>query len=242
MSVEYWTPLQVVNQVAGELGLSQTASVVAGNSTQTTQLLSLLQSAGNELLLAYPWEQLSGIFQISLVTGQSEYDLPSDYAYFKDQTQWDAVNHWPLLGPKSAQEWAWLKNSFVATLPRMRFRVLQDKFQVYPVPGQDVTNAFYMEYVKRNWIAVTGSTTPSKSLTTLDTDVLLYNPWLLVKFVKLKFYDLKGFDTTKVQSDFTRLFDQLTGKDTGAEILSLAPSYNPPYLGIQSIPDGSWNV
>jgi hypothetical protein len=237
-----WTALQVLTQVAGELGLPQPATVVGLSDVQSVQLLSLLQSSGNELLLYYPWEQFAKRFDIALVAAQEEYDLPADYSYFRDQTQWDSTNHWPLLGPKSAQEWAWLKNSFVATLPRMRYRIQQSKFKVFPVPPVGTTQSFYMEYISRYWVRATASTDPDKDMITLDTDVLYYEPWLLVKYVKFKFYELKGFKTEGVRADFLRVFESLTGKDTGAEKLSLAPNFQTPYIGAWSIPDGSWNV
>lgn len=241
--MNYWTPLQVLTQVTGELGLATPTVVTTATDVQTKQLLAMLQSAGNELLMLYPWEQLAKTFTLSLVAAQESYDPPTDYSYFRDQTQWDSVNHWPLLGPKSAQEWAWLKNSFVATLPRMRFRMQGDKFKVFPVPASSVANAFYMEYISNWWVAVTATpTVPSLNLITSDTDVLFYDPWLLTKFVKLKFYELKGFNTAGVRAEFLRVLESLTGKDTGAEKLSLAPTYQPPYVGPWSIPDGSWVV
>ena len=83
---------------------------------------------------------------------------------------------------------------------------------------------------------------PTKELITLDDDILWYDPWLLVKYVKYKYYSLKGFNTTEVRSDFMRVFESLTGKDTGAEKLNLSPQVQEPYVGPWSIPDGSWNV
>jgi len=240
--MNYWTPLAILNQAAGELGLTQPATVVGLSDVQSIQLLSMLQSAGNELLLYYPWEQFAKRFDIALVAAQEDYNVPTDYAYFRDQTQWDSTNHWPLLGPKSAQEWAWLKNSFVATLPRMRYRIQGDKFKVFPVPPVGTTQSFYMEYISNYWVAASGSTTGSKNLVSLDTDVVLYDPWLVIKFVKLKFYELKGFNTAGVRQDFMRVFESLTGKDTGAEKLSLAPQFQTPYIGAWSIPDGSWST
>lgn len=241
--MSYWTPLQILNQVAGELGLPQQATVVGLTDIQSVQLLSLLKSCGNELLLYYPWEQFANTFNISLVAAQESYAVPTDLAYFRDQTQWDANNHWPLLGPKSAQEWAWLKNSFVASLPRMRYRIQGNTFKVFPVPASNVTNAFYMEYISAYWVATAAApTAPSQDTVILDTDIVWYDPWLMVKFLKFKFYDLKGFNTNGVRADFTRIFDSLTGKDTGAEKLSLAPRMQTPYVGPWSIPDGSWSV
>lgn len=238
----YWTAIQVLNQVAGELGLPQVATITGLTDVQSVQLLSLLNSAGNELLMYYPWEQLTEEYTFNTVDGQADYDLPTDYKYFTDQTQWDRTNHWPLLGPKSPQEWAWLKGSLVASLPRMRFRVQDNKFKLFPTPGSS-SFEMAMEYVRCNWIvsAIPAPDTPT-AMIAADADVLQYDPWLLIKFVKFKFYELKGFNTTGVNADFMRVFNSLTGKDTGAKILSLSPQIQSQYIGPWSVPDGSWNV
>lgn len=239
---QYWTPVQIINQTAGELGLTQVNTVVGISDVQSVQLLSLLQSAGNELLLYYPWEQFAKQFDITLIAGQTDYALPTDLAYFRDQTQWDTVNHWPLLGPKSAQEWAWLKNSSVASLPRMRYRIQGNLFKVFPVPPVGTTQTFYMEYISNWWVGTFSGSPGEKSTISLDTDIVMYDPWLMVKYLKLKFYELKGFNTAAVLSDFKRVFDALTGQDVGGEKLNLAPQVQPPYIGAWSIPDGSWRT
>ena len=241
---QYWTALSVLTQVAGELGLPRPTSVTGIENVQSIQLLSLLNSAGNELMLYYPWEQFTKEWNFDTVFDQGDYPVPDDLNYFTDQTQWDRTDHWPLLGPKSTQEWAWLKGALVAALPRLRYRVANNMFKIWPVPsatGSPATYNLNMEYIVKNWILTGLSQTPTDMIVT-DGDVLQYNPWLLIKFVKFKFYELKGFNTTGVQADFMRVFQSLTGKDVGAKILSLSPQVTSQYLGPWSVPDGSWNV
>ena len=243
---QYWSALSVLNQVAGELGLNRVSTITGLTDLQSVQLLSLLNSGGNELMLYYPWEQFSKEWTFETEVGISEYDLPDDYNYFVDQTQWDRSNHWPLLGPKSPQEWAWLKNSLVAPLPRLRYRVADNKLKIYPAPSADSspsTTTLSMEYIQKNWITTAASETTETDMIVASEDTLNYNPWLLVKFVKFKFYELKGFNTAGVNGDFMRVFNNLTGKDTGAAKLSLSGSTaSVGYIGPWSIPDGSWNV
>lgn len=235
---EYWTAVDILKQLAGELGLPRPATIVGIEDIQSVQLLSLLNSSGNELLMFYPWAQFAKEWTFQTVPGQEDYEIPADWAYFMDQTQWDRTDHWPLLGPKSPQEWAWLKGSLVAALPRQRFRVVDGKFKLWPVPGSpNMTMA--MEYVTNDWVQ---SGQVFKDMVTLDGDIVRYNPWLMIKFTKLKFYELKGFPTAGPQGDFIRVFNSLTGKDTGAKILSLSPRHTSEYLGPWSVPDGSWNV
>ncbi len=236
---QYWTALRVLNQVAGELGLPAVTSTTSLADVQSVQLLSLLNSAGNELQLYYPWEQFLKEWILVTTVDVTDYPLPSDYNYFLDQTQWDRSNHWPLLGPQSPQEWAWLRSSNLATLPSLRYRIQGNQFKILPAPGVSTTLA--MEYVQSNWVLTIADTL--QDMITADTDVLQYDPWLLIKFVKFKFYELKGFVTAGVNGDFMRVFNALTGRDKGAKILSLAPKSNSVgYIGPWSIPDGSWNV
>ena len=242
MSVQYWTALDVLKQVAGELGLPRPASITGIEDVQSIQLLSLLNSGGNELLMYYPWEQFTKDWVFQTVVDQGAYPLPDDWAYFRDQTQWDRTNHWPLLGPKSPQEWAWLKGALVAALPRQRFRVADNTLLIWPVPAAGATPSIVtmaMEYVSHNWVEGVGG---PQDMIISDGDILRYNPWMLIKFVKFKFYELKGFPTTGVNADFMRIFNSLTGKDVGAKILSLSPQITSQYLGPWSVPDGSWNV
>ena len=100
----YWTALQTLNQVAAELGLPQAVTIADADSVQAVQLLAMLNSAGNEMVTYYPWENLKKEWTFDTSDGVGEYELPSDWCYNIDQTQWDRTNHWPLLGPKSPQD------------------------------------------------------------------------------------------------------------------------------------------
>lgn len=247
MATGYWPALKTLNQVAGELGLPQLSTLVGTTDVQAIQLLAMLNSAGNELLLYYPWEQFRREWLLTTTEGVGEYALPVDWSYALDQTQWDRGNHWPLIGPKSAQEWAWLKGGLLATAPRMRYRIYNNMFHLWPVPGVENTPETYrmaQEYVSKYWVISAGSTDASMDTDMIgsDGDLICYNPWLVIKYVKFKFYELKGFNTVGVQGDFMRVFNSLTGKDTGAPVLSLAPRGMSQYIGPWSVPDGSWNV
>lgn len=245
--MQYWTALQIINQVAGEVGLAKVATLFAPddtNTVQSNQLLAALQSAGAELGFYYPWEQFRKELEIPLVAGKASYDLPPGWSYFIDQTQWDRTNHWPLLGPKSAAEWAWLKGGLLASFPRMRYRVMQNQIEFFPVPASNSQFRMAMEYVTENWVQTTASTDgqPDAALVANDGDICWYQPWLLEKYTKLKWLQLKDFPQDSALADFQRIFDSLQGKDVGAQVLSLVPRQTPFFIGPWSIPDGNWNV
>jgi hypothetical protein len=240
--MQYWPALSLIQQVAAELGLPTPTTLVGSSDVQLNQLVALSNAAGNELLTFYTWEQFIKEWNWPTVDAQPAYDLPDDWLYFTDQTQWDRTNHWPLLGPKSPQEWAWLKGGLLAAAPKMRYRVYQDQFWLWPVPGSSSFD-IAMEYVVKNWV-LSPSPVPDtpKDMIATDGDVVMYHPWLFMKFLKLKFYELKGFDTTAPEKDFMRIFQSMTGKSKGAPKLSLAPLFPPLFIGPWSIPDGSWDT
>lgn len=53
-----YTLLELVDQVSGELGLSQPPSVIGSTSNQTIQLLALAQRLGKDLVRDYEWQKL----------------------------------------------------------------------------------------------------------------------------------------------------------------------------------------
>jgi hypothetical protein len=234
------TGLWTINQAAGELGLNPTNSVTS-TDTQTIQLLALLNRSGNDLTLGYPWQQLREEYLFNTVNGQEAYSLPSNWLYFLDQTQWDRTNHWPLMGPKSAQEWQWLKGGLLSQGPRLRYRIWDDEFHVFPTPGASPWT-LAMEYISKDWVETPGTPDTYTDSVTTDAQIPLIDCWLMVAYIKLKFYEAKGLSTDALLRDFMNVFTTLTGKEKGAPILNMAPRVRSILLGPYSIPDGNWPI
>jgi hypothetical protein len=249
-----WSVLKVVQQAMAELGLPSPREVVASQDELVRQFLALLNRAGYELVQGYPWEQLDKQWIVETVEGQDEYVLPSDWSYFIDQTQWDRTNHWPLMGPKSPQEWQWLKGGLLSSGPRIRYRVWKGKFNIFPTPSPantpspDTSTGVFapwtlaMEYISNHWLQSATENNTTYGEVESDTNLILLDPWIVSSYLKLKFREAKGLDTTSFKSDFIQLFWSRTGKNKGAPTLTLAPRSRTMLIGVNSIPDGSWNV
>ena len=65
-----YTLLQLVDQVSGELGLTQPAAVIGSTNNQTVQLLALAQRLGKDLVRDYEWQRLvkAYVFQTTPAT------------------------------------------------------------------------------------------------------------------------------------------------------------------------------
>lgn len=170
---------------------------------------------------------------IEITFGQVMYDMPSDYARMVDKTQYNKSNRWSIIGPKDAQEWQWLKASYVTTGPRMRFRMVGNKFTLWPMPTAVLVLGF--EYVSNSWVKAADGTLKSKM--TADSDTSRFPDRLIILGTKLKLFEIKGFDTTAVLQDYTRELDKWKASESGADTLSLAPKYPNLLLTQNNLPD-----
>jgi hypothetical protein len=165
--------------------------------------------------------------------GQVNYAMPSDYQRMVNKTQYNKSNRWSVIGPKDAQEWQWLKASYVTTGPRMRFRIAGNKFVVWPMPTAQVILGF--EYQSGSWVVASDGSYKTKF--SADTDTSIFPDRLLVLGTKLKYFQIKGFDTTSLQADFAREVSKFKAQDAGADTLSLAPKYPNILLTQNNLPD-----
>lgn len=173
----------------------------------------------------------------SLTFTQTIYDLPTDWNYQINQTHWDRTNHWALLGPKSPQEWQWLKGAIVSTGPRVRYRILDNKFQIWPLQVNTANLAY--EYISTSWVLAAAGTQPTKASFTADTDTCIFRDRLMITGLKLWFYQAKGFDSTAYARDYALEKDKAMAQDKGAPVLSLAPTYNTILISPANVPDGN---
>lgn len=249
------TVLWVIQQSMTEMGLPKPAEVVTSQDATAQQMLALLNRVGNDLVLGFPWEQLIKTWIVTTEDGKANYDLPSDWSYFLDQTQWDRTNHWPLLGPKTAQEWQWLKGGLLSSGPRLRYRLNAGKFEIFPTPSPTntptndsaATGNFYpwelaMEYVADTWLKDSTKANTYYASVQADSNLVLIDPWIVTAYLKLKYWEAKGLNTAAYTKDFLGTWEARIGKNKGAPVLTLAPRATTMFIGINNIPDGSWQV
>jgi hypothetical protein len=66
-----YTLLQLVDQVSGEMGLSQPTAVIGSTNNQTVQLLALAQRLGKDLVREYEWQRLVKAYVLQTTAGIS---------------------------------------------------------------------------------------------------------------------------------------------------------------------------
>jgi hypothetical protein len=211
----------LLNRVAAEVGLTPVADPWANEDQHFLQMRHLLQTAGEELTLAHIWEwQQSSHNIITQALDTGDYDLPSDFMQMIDQTGWERTSNVPLLGPLSAQSWTCLLGrDLVTSTIYASFRIKEGKFSLFPQPPPDGLDINF-EYQSINWVS-DGQPTPVLSATVSSgSETVLFDRTLITRYLKLKWLESKGFDTTKPQDDFNIVFGSLTAKDKGGQIVS----------------------
>jgi hypothetical protein len=178
-------------------------------------------------------QMASGSGNGAIVLAQTAYDLPFDFEAITDRTQWDKTKHWEALGPEDAQQWQWLKSGYISTGPRIRWRILDNQFQVWPPMN---TNEYIgWEYKSNGYVR--GADGSVKTQFTADSDTTVLNDRLMVLFTKMKYWGIKGFDTTVVSQDYQRVLSIAKANDKGAPNLSFAPYPSKVLIGWANIPD-----
>lgn len=304
------TLLQLVDQVAGEMGVQQPATVISNTTLYVIQMLNLANGLGQNLSREHDWQRQDIIYNfptvfynytgtitsgsttvtgLSATTGltstptyfsvlgtgmpqsqmlvsvnagastcvlsmpatangtvtlsfcQTQYDFAAGYDRLLDRTQWSKTQRWELLGPETPQQWEWLLSSYIATGPRIRWRVLQNGFQIWP-PQAAAINLGY-EYLTQYWVNATLTTVPSKAVFTADTDTCIFPDSLMVSGLKWRWAQAKQLATEPLfKAEYMRQLSITETADAGSPSLAMAPQPSSVLLSWNNIPDANYNV
>jgi len=214
--------------VGNVTGLNSNYSVVGTNVPQDTYVESV---AGSTVTVS----QLASATSVggTVTFSQTKYDLPPDFETITDNTHWDKTKHWQMLGPEDAQQWQWLKSGYISTGPRIRWRILGSQFQIWPPYNTQEYLGF--EYRSKGWVRSAAGAV--KNSFTVDTDTTVLDDTVLVLATKLKYFQIKSFDTTSLQQDYNRYLSVAKANDKGSATLSFAPYPSKVLIGYANIPD-----
>jgi len=226
--------------VNGSYNLTFAAGTDLSNVTSQWQLSgynipqdTYVVSANNSTKVVVMSQMATGNGVQSVVCAQTAYDLPFDFETITDRTQWDKSKHWEMLGPEDAQQWQWLKSGYISTGPRVRWRILDNQFQIWPIMN---TNEYLgWEYRSKGWAR--GADGSIKNSFTADSDTTVLDDRIMVLATKLKYFQVKSFDTTALMQDYQRYLTIAKANDKGAPNLSFSPQASRVLIGYANIPD-----
>jgi len=214
-------------------------SITGTGINQDTYVSSVTYNSGTNLSTIVMSQLASGTYvDVTFTFSQTKYPLPPDFETITDNTHWDKTKHWQMLGPEDAQQWQWLKSGYISTGPRIRWRILGDKFQIWPPYNTQEYLGF--EYRSKGWAR--SATDQVKNSFTADTDTTIFDDTVLVLSTKLKYFQIKGFDTTALQQDYFRYLNVAKANDKGSANLSFAPYPTKVLIGYANIPDTGYGT
>jgi hypothetical protein len=185
----------------------------------------------------------------NLVLSKVRFPLPNDYTSLIDGTGWDYTRHFPLIGPTTEQEWAWLVNGFVATAPRIRWAIFNNSINVYP--SYNTNEKLTFVYKSNGWCGTKLEKTTNPTTANLPTykykiqfpsDIVFFNDRLIIAFVKYKLYSIKGLQTDALYREFNELLNIAQANDSGLKNLSLSPDLANPFISWNNIPDSGYTT
>jgi len=223
----------VLNNVSNTTGLTTQYSITGYNVAQDTYVVSV--DSPTQVTMS---QEASLTGTNTVLFAQTEYTLPSDFETITDRTHWDKTKHWEMLGPEDAQQWQWLKSGYISTGPRVRWRILGGTFQIWPPMNTQEYLGF--EYRSNAW-AESAAGVPQQQFIN-DTDTTFFDSRIMVLYTKLKYFQVKGFDTTSLLQDYQRYLSIAKANDKGAPNLSFAPNPSKVLIGWANIPDTGYGT
>ena len=219
----------LLNNIPSTAGLDNTYSIVGTSIPQDTYVNNVIDSTSLTSTQLASATSVGGTVTFS----KTIYPLPPDYETITDNTHWDKTKHWQMLGPVDAQQWQWLKSGYISTGPRVRWRILGNEFQIWPPYNTQEYLGF--EYRSKGWVRNAAGDVLNSFQNDSDTSVL--DDAVIALLTKLKYFQIKSFDTTALQQDYTRYLNVAKANDKGSATLSFAPQPSAVLIGWANIPD-----
>lgn len=214
-------------------GVAADTFEIEGGSFPTDTFVSSVDSGTQATLTRAATETETGV---TFTFSQTIYTLPSDFDRLKNRTVWDSTNFWAMPDPQTAQEWQYLKSGIIANTPRLRFRIMDGKFHIFPAGNSNVDIKF--EYTSDAWINV--ASTPLTAFAS-DTDTCIFRDRTIISGLKYEFFSIKGFDIAALYKDYMTQLGFEKGIDHAASTLSIGDTGgNNLFLGNSSIPDAGF--
>ena len=222
----------LLTNIPSTAGLDNTYSIVGTSIPQDSYVDTVINSTSLNSSQLASATSVGGTVTFS----KTIYPLPSDYETITDNTHWDKTKHWQMLGPVTAQQWQWLKSGYISTGPRIRWRILGNQFEIWP--PYNTLEYLGFEYRSKGWARSAANAV--KNSFTVDTDTTVLDDAVIVLLTKLKYFQIKSFDTTALQQDYTRYLNVAKANDKGSATLSFAPQPSAILIGYANIPDSGY--
>ena len=229
----------VVNRVMKSIALTPPASIAGSTQSIPQQMFALLSEVGQELMADFDWQIKTKVQTITLLAPTLEYDLPNDLVNYMDGTGWNFTTRLPMIGPLNEQQWQEVQaRQLGGTTFATMFQVVGDKLSFYWAP--DTPQDCKISYSSRGWVQDADDPTIYKDMVEKDSDIVLYDPAMIVAALELSWKKKKGFPTADEELRYRKLLNLAKYNDAPKSALSTCGQQGFPYLGFVNIPDTNY--
>lgn len=216
--------------VSSTAGLDTTWQVTGNGFPNYTMIVSVDSATQVTVSKANSETQVG----VALSFGKIAYSLPSDFEFFVQKTFWDNRFKWELLGPITAQEKQVLRYGVIASGPRNKFYIREDKMWLDPMPTQ--VNLIAYDYYSNHWCQSSGGTT--QKYWQADTDTYKLDEDCFIQGIKWRFLRAKGFDYAAEYEQYIEDVNRTMSRDGGSADLPMGgDGYQVNFLSSANIPD-----
>lgn len=226
---------EIVKRVLATLGLGVPNSVASSSDTMTVQIWALLTECGQNLLGEYEWQWLQKTHTINTVPGTLIYPVPGDLDRFLNMSAWNKTSMLPLGGPLSGQSWSFLQaRQLGGSTLQLQFTIRGDELIFYSVPATPQVLA--IEYQSRGWVRDATNPATFKDFMEGDGDVCLYDPQLIISYLKYKWREAKGFETSALERAYLKALAAAQAKDSPGVDLPISTRQSSGLIGGLNLP------
>jgi hypothetical protein len=169
---------------------------------------------------------------------KTKYALPAPFLKPVNNTQWDKTRHWVMLGPATPQMWQWLKSGYIATGPRIHYRILGNYFQIWPmVPANEYLG---FEYLSAYWAYTSGGAAAASM--SMDDDTCIYRDNLMIAGLKKCYWEAKGFESSAYDRDYQGILSSILATEKGGKILRMGGRPSNILINQTNIPDSGYGL
>lgn len=235
------TCLTVVQNVCGEIGLTQPTAVITNTDPQVKQILAIANREGRTLSKRGRWQNLTQEATFNTVATASQGAITTiagtDFSYILNETIWNRDLKRPVFGPLSSAQWQQLKAQS-QTGPFNQFRIRGNLLYFLPTPTAGQACAF--EWQSKNWCQNAAGTVTYAGWNA-DTDVGLLDEDILSLGVIWRWKSAQGLDYAEDFNEYERRVADSLGRDAGKPRLNLGGDSFDMWPAIL-VPSGSWSV
>lgn len=186
------------------------------------------------------WRHLHKDHKITTVSDQSLYDLPNDFGVNVSGSEWNTSQFERLIGPVSPHHWAFLVNGIHSVGHNVYYRIIGDKFEIYPKP-QSGGLPLVLAYVSKYGVLASDGIVAKESFTQ-DADTILVDDMAFKYGTLYRFLSLLGLPSEFEFAQYNKFLRAAIGRSSGIGVVNIGKRNGFRLIDGSNIADGAIGV